>query len=54
MSARDESVEQNLTMSPEEEQEVLRERRREEFPVQPADEGVGAHSDADGDEHTEN
>jgi hypothetical protein len=52
MTGRDEPAEQNLRMSPEEEQQVLRER--EELPVQPADEGIGAHSDADGDDHTEN
>jgi hypothetical protein len=52
MTGRDESAEQNLKMSPEVEQQVLRERA--DVPVQPADEGIGAHSDADGDGHTEN
>jgi hypothetical protein len=53
MSEYDESVEK-LKMSPEEEQEVLETRQRTESQLEPADEGVGAHTDADDDPHTEN
>jgi hypothetical protein len=53
MSEYDESVE-SVKMSPEEEQEVLERRRGMESQLEPADEGVGAHTDADGDPHTEN
>jgi hypothetical protein len=53
MSEYDESVEK-LKMSPEEEQAVLEERQRTDLQVEPADEGVGVHTDADGDPPTEN
>jgi hypothetical protein len=53
MSEYDESVEK-LKMSPEEEQEVLERRESTQSQLEPADEGIGAHTDADDDPHTEN